>query len=213
MLIAHIREVDSKVQSVQEHLEGVGALAYQYGVPLGIGKIAELAGFLHDMGKFTMHFSDYLRSVVLHQKNIRPHIDHSTAGAKYLYERYWSERPQDAIRSYVIEIVGMAILSHHSGLHDFLSIDGRVNSYIRRTVEKELPHYEEVVQNFQSIEGNVERVDRLVDEATEELAAFFEKVKKRTIERESQRTALAAESYLLKILLCILSLFVPIENN
>lgn len=204
MLIAHIRESDSKVQSVQDHLEGVAALASEYGDPLNIGKLCALAGFLHDMGKFTVHFSDYLRSVVLKKETIRPHIDHSTAGAKYLYERYWSNQPQDAIRSYVVEIAGMAILSHHSGLHNFLSIDGRVNDYIRRTVEKELPHYEEVVQNFQSIEGNVERVDRLVDEATEELAAFFEKVKHQTMERGSQRTALSTVSYLQKLVFSIL---------
>ena len=82
MFIAHIRESDSKVQTIQEHLLSVSQLAREYGSALHISSIAELAGFLHDMGKYTSAFTHYLQAVVVKGERIRPHIDHSTAGAK-----------------------------------------------------------------------------------------------------------------------------------
>src|SRR5699024_12130577 len=56
--IAHIRSRDHFYQSVEEHLENVAYLGRRYGEPIGFGAHAELAGLLHDMGKFTIHFSD-----------------------------------------------------------------------------------------------------------------------------------------------------------
>src|SRR5690625_642909 len=90
MFIAHIRESDHAYQSVQEHLESVASLARQYGDTIGFGAHAELAGFLHDMGKFTINFSEYIENAVIHQIVSSSKIDHSTAGAKYLYERFYN---------------------------------------------------------------------------------------------------------------------------
>ncbi|MDV6378277.1 CRISPR-associated helicase Cas3' [Sporosarcina sp. GW1-11] len=173
MLIAHIRETDHVEQSVQQHLEEVAELARSYGEIVGLGAHAELSGFLHDMGKFTWHFTTYLKNAVLENKIASEKIDHSSAGAKYLYEQYGGKDP---LQDFVIETVGMAVLSHHSGMQNFIQPDLKPSDYIRRVTNEELPFYEEVVSNFESISGNVEKVEQLIMEAKEEMKNFVQLV-------------------------------------
>lgn len=162
MFIAHIRSSDHEIQDVQTHLNEVAALARRYGSPANLGAHAELAGLLHDMGKYTQVFTNYIENAVYHQKVSATKIDHSTAGAKYLYERHYKTHP------YVVEIIGMAVLSHHAGLQNFIQLDLAPSDYIRRVVAKELPYYAEVKANFEAVGGNVDRVDMLFAEAVEE---------------------------------------------
>lgn len=170
MFIAHIRSSDHEIQDVQTHLNEVAALARQYGTATGLGAHAELAGLLHDMGKYTQAFTDYIEQAVYHQKVSATKIDHSTAGAKYLYERHYKTHP------YVAEIIGMAVLSHHAGLQNFIQLDLAPSDYIRRVVTKELPYYAEVKSNFEAVAGNIARVDALFSEAVEEFKRLQEKI-------------------------------------
>lgn len=173
MLLAHIREIDHAEQSVQQHLEEVAALARLYGEKIDLGAHAELAGFLHDMGKMTVHFTNYLKDAVLDNHVAKEKIDHSTAGAKYLYDRYYG---YDPIKDFVIETVGMAILSHHSGLQNFVQPDLKPSDFLRRVTNAELPYYEEVVQQFESVDGNQLRVEQLLNEAASEFLVFSKKI-------------------------------------
>jgi len=172
MLIAHIRQEDHVEQSVQEHLEEVAQLARQYGELANIGAFSELAGFLHDMGKFTRQFTIYLKNAVLEKNVSNEKIDHSTAGAKYLYDNYYN---QNLIQNLVVETVGMAILSHHSGLQNFVQPDLKPSDFLRRVQNDLLPNYEEVVRNFEEVAGNKERVAVLMKEAKQELEQFLVK--------------------------------------
>ncbi|MEK4024500.1 CRISPR-associated helicase Cas3' [Sporosarcina sp. FSL W7-1283] len=174
LLIAHIRQSDFAEQSVQEHLEEVAELARRFGDLVNLGAHAELSGFLHDMGKFTEHFTTYLKNAVLKNKIVGEKIDHSTAGAKYLYERYYGIDP---LQDYVVETVGMAVLSHHSGMQNFLQPDLKPSDYVRRVTNEQLPYYDEVVLNFESITGNIERVQQLIDKAKLEMQKFIQLVK------------------------------------
>ncbi|HLR52193.1 MAG TPA: CRISPR-associated helicase Cas3' [Candidatus Avamphibacillus sp.] len=174
MLLAHIRQSDYAEQSVQTHLEEVALLARKYGEFANLGAHAELAGFLHDMGKFTIHFTKYLKDAVIEGKISSERIDHSTAGAKYLYEQYYGK---NNVQNYVVETVGMAILSHHSGLQNFVQLDQKPSDYLRRVANKKLPFYDEVIKNFESIKGNIERVERLIDEAVQEFEEFMKQIK------------------------------------
>ena len=173
MLLAHIRQSDFAEQSVQTHLDEVASLARQYGEVVDLGAHSELAGLLHDMGKFTQHFTIYLKNAVFKQEIAMKKIDHSTAGAKYLYDLYYGK---DHIQNYVVETVGMAILSHHAGLQNFVQPDLEPSDYLRRVQNKDLPYYTEVVANFESIAGNVDKVQHLVEEAKNEFRRFMKKV-------------------------------------
>ena len=173
--LAHIREKDFVEQSVQEHLEEVAKLAREYGEKVNLGAHAELAGFLHDMGKFTIHFTEYLKSAVIDKIIMNKKIDHSTAGAKYLYDNYYGK---NRVQNYVIETVGMAILSHHSGMQNFIQPNLSQSDYLRRVTNVELPYYDEVVKNFESISGNTEKIEKLIEESKQEFEDFMKKIQK-----------------------------------
>lgn len=174
-MIAHIRKSDYKTQTVQQHSENVSSIAGKFGVKVGLSSMAELTGFLHDMGKSTIAFSTYIKKAVQGEEVLEK-IDHSTAGAKYLYENYYVDKPEtrdNILANLVTEVVGMSILSHHSGLQNFVQVDGGQSDFFRRVCKKNLPYYEEVCSNFFSTSGNKERVNRLFHKSMEEMGNFI----------------------------------------
>lgn len=74
---------DERVQSLTDHLDGTMRLAEGFGAGMGLGAEAGLWGKIHDEGKDTAAFQDYIHG----RKHRR--VDHSTAGAKsFLKMRY-----------------------------------------------------------------------------------------------------------------------------
>ena len=63
---------------VKEHLRAVGTLSKAFGSSLRMEKEAEMAGAVHDAGKFTDKFQDVLKG-----KAFR--VDHARASAAFLY--------------------------------------------------------------------------------------------------------------------------------
>lgn len=115
--IAHIRE-DNEIQTVYEHCESVAVLAEKYTVKLGLSSLAKLQSMLHDAGKLTTNFNDY----ILGKSNYkRGDLDHSFAGARFICEftdEYKSRYMHNASR-----FIARTIISHH-GLHDWVKDDG-----------------------------------------------------------------------------------------
>lgn len=191
-MIAHMRESDYKIQTVQEHLKAVSFLAKKYGEKARFEASAELAGLLHDMGKNTEAFSQYITDAVKETGAPLERIDHSTAGAKYLYETYYVEKPSNQVEmmtNYTIEMIGMTILSHHSGLQNFVQTDGSQSDYFRRVCREDLPYYDEVRTEFLRIKENEEAVKKLLTQATKELTAFSVKVSEIFKEYDNGKTS------------------------
>ena len=67
---------DGRVQPLEDHLEGTRSLAEGFGAGMGLGAEAGLLGAIHDAGKDSAAFQDYIHG----RKHRR--VDHSTAGAK-----------------------------------------------------------------------------------------------------------------------------------
>ena len=142
--IAHIRETDKQIQAVEEHLLDVKELAESYGEKIGVKHIAGLAGMLHDLGKFTNEFREYILEAVNNPDSPpkRGSVNHSTAGEKLLYEIYHSQTQNVNLhKALLAEIVGNAAISHHSYLQDFLNPDLQSN-YLHRVQDKELKEFE-----------------------------------------------------------------------
>lgn len=178
-MIAHIRKSDWEIQGVQSHLDAVAKIAKVYGRKSGFTAASELAGLLHDMGKNTKAFSNYIECAVKETGEPLEKIDHSTAGAKYLYEKYYMEKPksqEDFIQSLTVELIGMVILSHHSGLQNFVQVDGKQSDFFRRVCNAELPYFDEVRTEFLKIPTNQSRVEHLFHAAVEEMNAFSTKI-------------------------------------
>ena len=58
--IAHIREIDGEIQTVEAHLLEVKELAERFGSKIGLRHLQGLAGILHDVGKYSNEFKEYI---------------------------------------------------------------------------------------------------------------------------------------------------------
>ncbi|QUL56059.1 CRISPR-associated helicase Cas3' [Paenibacillus tritici] len=191
--IAHIRESDGCIQTVNEHLLGVCALAENFGEKLGVRHIAGLAGLLHDLGKYTEEFRTYILEAVNNPDAPprRGSVDHSTAGGKLLFDWFHPSSPEyvnekgSQTKAILAEIVGNAIISHHSYLQDFLNQDLE-SSYLKRVRDKNLEEFDSLTVKSFFEQVMDEREFRLyVDKAELELIAFIKKEPKVNLEHKS----------------------------
>ncbi|MEK4372396.1 CRISPR-associated helicase Cas3' [Paenibacillus sp. FSL R5-0473] len=180
--IAHIRQKDGEIQTVQDHLVEVQQGAEQAGEKIGVRYLAGIAGLLHDMGKNTDAFRNYIQEAVAHPDAPprKGSVDHSTAGGKLLHHRYHvsGATAQD---KYTAEWIANCIISHHQGLRDYISPD-KTSPYLERVVSKELEHYEQAKEEFFKL-NPPERLDKLFELATSELQQYIQIINKHKLPR------------------------------
>ena len=136
--LAHIRRDGSKEQSMEDHLLRVGNLMKEDAARLGLSSLAYLIGVLHDLGKCTKEFADYLDWC---RKNPGDYsdgkkVDHSTAGGQLLMRRY-GDRDVDGLLT--VHIAALVIFSHHTGLMNYLGENG-TSDFLRRMEKIDVPN-------------------------------------------------------------------------
>ncbi|WEG12329.1 CRISPR-associated helicase Cas3' [Pullulanibacillus sp. KACC 23026] len=146
--IAHIRQLDGTIQTIEEHLFGVRDLAKRFGDKIGVGQLAGLAGWLHDTGKYSDEFRDYIIEAVNNPDHPpkKGSVDHSTAGGKILYNKLHLQDTSVA-EKLIAEIIGNVIISHHSGLQDFLNPQLE-SDYLKRVSEKIIEDFQPLTKKF-----------------------------------------------------------------
>lgn len=123
--LAHRGKTGSQLLS--EHLSGVAGQCSDLAKKLGLEKAGELIGLLHDLGKATKTFQDYLLSFASDgeaRDDLRGKIDHSTAGAQCLLANIHGAQHEGSLQGIVARFLAICIASHHSGLIDCLEPDG-----------------------------------------------------------------------------------------
>jgi CRISPR-associated endonuclease/helicase Cas3 len=85
-------------QLLADHLQNVAALAAEFAAPLGLVSEAELAGLLHDLGKYAERFQARLRDNSIHG------VNHWAAGAVH------------ALDQLKAALVAYAVDGHHAGI-------------------------------------------------------------------------------------------------
>ncbi|WP_322907666.1 CRISPR-associated helicase Cas3' [Paenibacillus campi] len=182
--IAHIRKHDKQIQTVDDHLREVKQLCEHYGAKIGVVHLAGLSGWLHDLGKNTIRFYDYIQAAVFDPEHApsKGSVDHSTAGGKLLYDRYVQQQGISA-RSVAAEWIGNCIISHHQGLRNF--VDGEQTSpyldrvqWSKRDEQKRWQlqqDYEQACRVFWERES-VDTFDHYVTQAANEFASVMEKI-------------------------------------
>lgn len=154
--IAHVRHSSQTTQSLQTHLTETAAIAKQLAAKLNLDMAGELIGLMHDFGKYSGKFQKYLHDVTglinadLDDEESAPNgtkIDHSTAGAQWVYRCLRKFGYQTGSGELCGQILGLCIASHHgAGLIDCL--DEKGNAVWKNRFEKEdkLTHLSECEQ-------------------------------------------------------------------
>lgn len=120
-IISHIYKNDENgqwiVQTNEEHQTGVAETASVFAAQFGLPSWGRVLGLFHDAGKDRHAFQQYIRiSNGLPVSELKHYTDHHHAfvGGKILYE---------LIGKNVLNMLSNQIISHHTGLHDYIDAE------------------------------------------------------------------------------------------
>jgi len=100
----------SEWQQLKDHLINTSNLAFELGRDAGISDLAQVAGRLHDIGKYSQAFQRRL-------EGSQQHVDHATAGAREIKQLFTTE-PHKTYAGFL----AYCIAGHHGGLPDVGSV-------------------------------------------------------------------------------------------
>ena len=137
--------------------------------PVGLENAAYLAALLHDIGKFTAAFQQYLAAG---DRSARGRVIHSFQGCRYLLEQFQHET--DSVRSIMAsELLAFAVGAHH-GLFD--CVDSARRDGLKYRSEMQGISYEESVAGFFSQEISQQETERLFSAAMAEIDQIIERL-------------------------------------
>ncbi|MGN0846126.1 MAG: CRISPR-associated helicase Cas3' [Kiritimatiellia bacterium] len=122
-LLAHIdasRDGNARIETLEEHMRLTAEIAARLAEPLGLSATADLLGRIHDLGKTSNEFQAYIRASVgdteenedtTEVQGRRRGPDHSTAAARWLYDKA-------GLPAEVGGLLGYVVAGHHAGLPD-----------------------------------------------------------------------------------------------
>lgn len=156
------------VQTVEEHCRETAKYAGEALADVGLYNTAYLSGLLHDLGKYTQEYCEYIENVTDQNikdedKKKRGSVNHTFAGVKYILDNFHSEKTQRN-EKLTSEVIAYAIGAHH-GLFDCIDGCGK-NGFLYRQ-NKENINYDEAVKNFQKFIAEEEIKQLFVDSVKE----------------------------------------------
>ena len=176
-LFAHIAEKNGMriEQSLSEHCVQTAKYAAESLQNIGFFHMAYLAGLLHDMGKATKKYNDYLEDAFAGKPVVRGSVNHTFAGVIYLFENY-HHKEASAESQLAAEIISYAIGGHH-GLFDCVDFDEKNGFMHRLNKDREELCYEEAQSNFFEQVTSREKVKELFNESLQEFNSLFNQFK------------------------------------
>lgn len=173
---AHIRKVDGKkyIQTVEEHCHGVAEIAAELLRDIGLEKTAYLAGMVHDLGKFSENFKNYIEKAADGEKVQRGSVNHTFAGVRFLLEKHNDEQ-LSGFSDIVLEILAYAVGAHH-GLFD--CVDDNNNNGFTKRIQKEGIDYLNAAQEFLKICCSKQDIEDLLKQSEKECLPVFNEIEK-----------------------------------
>lgn len=164
--LAHISE--DREQTVYEHCENVSRYAELEARRVGLGSTLKIAGLLHDVGKLTDEFNDYIHKAVENPGSVRRgSINHSSAGAKYIMD-YGAKHNI----KFLPELIAYSIFSHH-GLND--CVDENEEDKFTPRLKVDENSYQNVLGNIEPLINTVD-LKNLLNESEKEFNDFVRKI-------------------------------------
>jgi CRISPR-associated endonuclease/helicase Cas3 len=122
---------DTDYQTLTDHLNETGMLAELFAKPCGLERLGLLIGLLHDLGKNSQAWQEYLEKNKESGK-AGDKRDHAAAGGQFLYGTLIQKDGDD--KEMIGELLAACIMYHHgSGLPDVITPDGMAKLYSRLT--------------------------------------------------------------------------------
>lgn len=173
---AHIRKVDGKkyIQTVEDHCHGVAEIAAELLSDIGLEKTAYLAGVVHDLGKFSENFKNYIEKAADGEKVQRGSVNHTFAGVRFLLEKH-SDEQLSGFSDIVLEILAYAVGAHH-GLFD--CVDDNNNNGFTKRIQKEGIDYLNAAQEFLKICCSKQDIEDLLKQSEKECLPVFNEIEK-----------------------------------
>lgn len=145
MYLAHISK-DNRRQSLITHSLNVKTMCEEKGEKIKLPHVAGLVGLLHDVGKYSAAFQDYLLN-----GGKRGTIRHAFVGAQILalaMKENWGEAVRVKQLLLFSEAVSNAILAHHSSLKDMRRPDGISPYLIGKNIHVDYVDIERIYELF-----------------------------------------------------------------
>lgn len=170
-LLAHIRKEENgySFQTLEKHNRATAEYAKATLCDIGLGTTAYLAGLIHDAGKSTKKFQNYLHKAVFEGDVVRGSVNHTFAGVRYILNNYHDAEKWGPYAPLTSELIAFAAGAHH-GLFD--CVDSRRQSGFQHRLDKEEIEYDEAIENFLNECVCKDELDRLFTESTCEVEAF-----------------------------------------
>lgn len=202
--IAHRREKDGEPQSLKNHLVRTAVYTGQFASKIGLKEAGRVIGLLHDLGKASEEFQNYINSVTgkidpdadgyVDAKEFKGKIDHSSAGAQLVYNTLSQKGTESKITA---QFLSLCIASHHSGLIDCLLPSGEDNFTRRINKAREKTHLDEALSYLYT-----EEKQRLLKAITNDKVTkqIIEKIKSLKEKNDDLRTAFFKNGLLVRFL-------------
>lgn len=186
--IAHLIELGNDIyaeQSLKEHLTNVSLLCEQYMSRIGCPTVGYLTGLLHDLGKCSQLFQDYLERVRNGMPHKRGEVNHSSAGGIILNRLYNKEK--NVYKLFTLQLISEAIFCHHGSLLDNVDEEGNDGYEKRLTIEQDINMNE--IQNYLFCEIiSLQELDEKFKKATNEIERLYGIIRKISVKPVDNNT-------------------------
>ena len=176
--LAHIclKEGGRVEQRIDSHCRNTAAYTSEKLRECGMFYMGYLAGLLHDMGKYTDKFQEYLEKAFSGENVIKGSVNHTFAGVIYLFEKYHIGK-QRGYSTMTCEIIAYAIGAHH-GEFDCVDQNSRSGFEHRLEVDREEIGYQQAVERFLLYCAHEKELEELFVKATDEVHVLYDQIVK-----------------------------------
>lgn len=166
--IAH-QDQDKHKQLLRDHIRGVESLAVAEGEKVGIGEVMRLIALMHDVGKYSDEFQEYISKAA--EEEAHSKVNHTSAGAEILMSRYQKGMADREAMAF-LEMLCYVVTAHH-GLYDMVNIEDE-DVFKRRLNDVEAEKVREVLGRWSGdLNMNITAIDGIMQLACKEYQKAF----------------------------------------